>query len=96
MSGDGFISAHLLVYSYWVRWLWGKESDANVGDARDVGSIPGLRKSPGIGNSKPLQYSCLENSIDRGAWPQSMGLHSQIPLSVRAHTHTHTHNSVIY
>ena len=64
---------------------------ANVGDARDTGSIPGLRKSPGIGNSKPLQYSCLENSIDRGTWPQSMGLQSQTPLSVHAHTHTHTH-----
>ena len=32
------------------------------------GSIPGLRRSPGEGNGNPLQYSCLENSIDRGAW----------------------------
>ena len=35
--------------------------------ARDVGSIPGLRRSPGGGNDNPLQYSCLENSIDRRA-----------------------------
>ena len=41
---------------------------ANAGDARDVGSIPGWRRSPGAGNGNPLQYSCLENSMDRGAW----------------------------
>ena len=43
----------------------GKESACNVGD---LGSIPGSRKSPGGGNANPLQYSCLENCIDRGAW----------------------------
>ena len=37
-------------------------------DARDAGSIPGLGRSPGEGNANPLQYSCLENSMDRGAW----------------------------
>ena len=36
--------------------------------AGDVGSIPGLRGSPGKGNGNPLQYSCLENTMDRGAW----------------------------
>ena len=41
---------------------------ANVGDATDVGSIPGLRRSPGEGNGNPLQYSCLGNPMDRGAW----------------------------
>ena len=41
---------------------------ANAGGIGDTGSIPGLVKSPGEGNSNPLQYSCLENSIDRGAW----------------------------
>ena len=41
---------------------------ANVGDIRDAGSIPGLGRSPGGGHSNPLQYSCLENSMDRGAW----------------------------
>ena len=44
-----------------------KNPSANVGDARDMGSIPGLGISPGIGNGNPLQYSCLEN-FDRGAW----------------------------
>ena len=43
----------------------GKESACNAGDP---GSIPGLGRSPGGGNGNPLQYSCLENSMDRGAW----------------------------
>ena len=43
----------------------GKEAACNAGD---LGSIPGLARSPGEGNSNPLQYSCLENSLDRGAW----------------------------
>ena len=41
---------------------------ASTGDARDTGSIPGLGRSPGVGNGNPPQYSCLENSVDRGAW----------------------------
>ena len=40
----------------------------NAGDIRDMGSIPGSRRSPGRGHSKSLQYSCLENPMDRGAW----------------------------
>ena len=45
--------------------LDGKESACNAGDP---GSIPGLGRSPGEGNGYPLQYSCLGNSTDRGAW----------------------------
>ena len=45
-------------------WLSGKESACNAGD---VGSIPGLGRSPGEGNGNPLQYFCLRNSMDRGA-----------------------------
>ena len=41
---------------------------ATVGDARDGGSIPGLGRSPGGGKGNPLQYPCLENPVDRGAW----------------------------
>ena len=41
---------------------------ANAGDLRDVMSIPGLGSSPGGNNGNPLQYSCLENPVDRGAW----------------------------
>ena len=46
-------------------WLSGKESAYNVGDP---GSIPGLGRSPGGGNGNPLQYSCLENPMDRAVW----------------------------
>ena len=42
-----------------------KNPPANAGD---MGSIPGSGRSPGVGNGNPLQYSCLENSMDRGVW----------------------------
>ena len=45
-----------------------KNPPANEGDTRDAGSIPGWGRSPGEGNGNPLQYSCLENPMDRGAW----------------------------
>ena len=45
-----------------------KESACNAGVTEDVGLIPGLGRSPGEGNGNPLQYSCLENPMDRGAW----------------------------
>ena len=46
----------------------GKEPACNVGDTRDTGSVRGLGRSLRIGNGNPLQYSCLEDSMDRGAW----------------------------
>ena len=49
-------------------WLSGKESTCNARDIGDVGSILGLGRSPGVGNVNALQYSCLENPKDRGAW----------------------------
>ena len=45
-----------------------KNQPANAGDTGDVGSIPGSGRSPGEGNSNPLQNSCLENPTNRGAW----------------------------
>ena len=45
-----------------------KNLSANTGDARDVDLTPGLGRSPGEGNGNPLQYFCLENPMDRGAW----------------------------
>ena len=45
-----------------------KNPPANAGDTRDAGSIPKLGQFPGVGKGNPLQYSCLEKSIDRGAW----------------------------
>ena len=46
----------------------GSEVKASVCNARDLGSIPGSGRTPGEGNSNPLQYSCLENPMDGGAW----------------------------
>ena len=69
----------------------GKESACNVGD---LGLIPGSGRFPGEGNDNPLQYSCLENPMDRGAWWASgHGIaKSQTQLS-DSHTHTHSHHS---
>ena len=51
-----------------------KNSPVNTGDVEDRGLIPGSGRSPGDGNGNPLQYSCLKNSMDRGAGRvQSMG-----------------------
>ena len=47
----------------------GKESPSNAGD---LGLTPGLGRSPGEGNGNPLQYSCLENPMDRGAWQATL------------------------
>ena len=47
---------------------WVKDSPASVGDARDAGSIPGSGRFPGGGHGSPLEYSCMENPLDRGTW----------------------------
>ena len=44
----------------------------NAGDVRDTGSIPGSVRSPGGGHGNPLQYSCLENPMDRAAWQDTV------------------------
>ena len=61
------------IHSYSGTWgfqvaLVVKNLPANAGDVRDASSIPGSGRSPGAGHGNPLQYSCLENSVDRGAW----------------------------
>ena len=48
--------------------LIGSDSKDSACNEGDLGSIPGSRRCPGEGNGYPLQYSCLENSMDRGAW----------------------------
>ena len=48
-----------------------KNPPANARDVRDMGLISGLGRSPREGHGNPLQYSCLENPMDRGAWPAS-------------------------
>ena len=61
-------SCHLLESVSAPRWLSGKEPATRAGDVRNVGSIPGLGRSPGAGHGNPLQYSCLRNPMDGGAW----------------------------
>ena len=66
-----------------------KNPPANTGDK---GSIPGSGRSPGEGNGVPLQYSCLENPMDRGAWRATV--HGVTKSWTRlSDTHTHTHTS---
>ena len=72
-----------------------KKPPANEGDLRDAALIPGWGRSPGEGNGNPLQCSCLENPMDRGAWwvavyriaPSQTRLSSYLSLSL-SHTHT--------
>ena len=61
-------SHNLLLVECEIWWLKRKESACNAGDTGDVGSISGLGRSPGGGDGNTLQYSCLENPLDRGAW----------------------------
>ena len=59
-----------------------KNPPANAGDVRDTGPVPGSGRSPGGGNGNPLQYSCLENPMDRGAWQDTVhGTKSQTQLN---------------
>ena len=59
------------VHPFQEEEIWGavvKNLPTNAGDTGDIGSIPGSKRSPGEGNSNPLQNSCLKNSMDRGSW----------------------------
>ena len=58
----------LALWKLWFEILGGSEGKESACSAVDQGSIPGSGRSPGEGNGNPLQYSCLENPMDRGAW----------------------------
>ena len=64
------IQTQQLIFSYtcFKGFPGGSEGKASAYNAGDLGSIPGLGRSPGEGNGNPLQYSCLENPMDGGAW----------------------------
>ena len=80
-----------------------KNLPVNASDARDMGSIPGLGRSLGVGNANLLHHSCLENPMDKGLMQNTVHRvpKSQTQLSVHtqahthAHTHTHRHTSII-
>ena len=72
------------------RWLGGGDmtASASAGDVRDLGSSPGSERSPGGGHGNPLQYSCLENSMDRRAWQgYSPWGHNELDRTERISTH---------
>ena len=78
-----------------------KNLPANAGDKRDVGSIPGLARSSGVENGNPVQCSCLEKYMDRGAWQATVcGIAKSQPWQSRhatlTHTHTHTHTLTLF
>ena len=58
-----------------------KNQPANEGDIRDAGSIPGSGRSPGEGHGDPLQCSCLENPMDRGAWWALVQGHKELVMT---------------
>ena len=67
-----------------------KNTPSDVGDVRDAGSIPGSRRCPGEGNGNPLQHSCLDNPMDRGAWQATVHGVARSDTIYQLSTHTHT------
>ena len=99
-------STAIQLYTYMYKYIWAfpmvsnKEPACDPGVAGDTGSIPGLRRSPGGGHGNLLQYTCLENPMDRGAWQATVYKVSQrvehdwSNLAHTCHTHTHTHRDI--
>ena len=73
-----------------------KNTPTNAGDIRDVCSIPGSGRSPGGGNGNPLQHSCLETPIDRGAWWATAHGAAKELDTTEATSHTGTHVFTIF
>ena len=80
------------LYVYWASQVVPvvKNTPANAGDTGDVGSIPGLERSPGGRHGNPLQHSCLENPTDRGAWKATV--HGAAKESDTTKVSQHTQN----
>ena len=66
-----------------------KNPPANAGDTKDKGSVSGSGRSSGGGNGNPLQYSCLENFMDRGSWQATVHVVAK-SRTLSEHTHTYT------
>ena len=74
-----------------------KNPPANAGDVRDMGAVPGSGRFPGIGNGNPLRYSCLENSMDSGAWwatVHSIAKSQTRPKQLSTHECRHSINKI--
>ena len=78
-----------LLFYYFNWWLSSKESTCNAGNTGHIGLIPGLGRSPVGQYGNPFQYSCLENSMDRGAWQAIVHSIAKSPTRLR---NFHTHN----
>ena len=102
-------SAFLFMQKIWnILHIWAsqvmqmiKNLSANAGDKRDMNTIPVLGRCPRGGHGNPLQYSCLENPMDRGAWRAAVQGVTQNQTGLRwlrthTHTHTHTHTPSMY
>ena len=99
-------------YTYWLKHLFlvahindvmgfpdsamVKKLPANAGGSRDAGLIPELRRSPGVGNGNILQYSCLENSMDRGTWWATFHRVAKNQTQLSTHTQITEYNGTSY
>ena len=72
-----------------VSYAGGSDGKVSAYNAGDPGSIPGSGRSPGEGNGNPLQYSCLENHMDRGAWRATVHGVAKSRTQLSDFTHTH-------
>ena len=72
-----------------------KNPPASAGDARDVGSVPGLGRSLREGNGYLFQYSCREKPMDRGAWQATVHGVAKSQMSMHTHTYSHRHTHTV-
>ena len=73
-----------------------KNPPANAGKLEDPGSLPGSGRSPWGGHGNPLQYSCLENPMEGGAWKAIVHRVAKSRTWQHTHTHTHTHTHMFH